>query len=213
MKKILFIGFLLAIGGCLIFGAVNGISGAIEQRNAEKAAAEQAELIQSQQILDKLPDWGKTLIITIGVLYGMETFGPKLLLAASLTVLGGMVIIIVFLMQVLTLLTRPTHPSAYAYSFKTSLVISGILTIIAGAMLYNLPGGGAFVIKMSSTAAVLGFFLAGGGFAIRFNAGKFTSTMDEHGNTSTSAEAPSGGVIITGRGRNADTTGSDQLFK
>lgn len=213
MKKILFIGFLLTIGGCLIFGAVNGISGAIEQRNAEKAAAEQAELAQAQQILDKLPDWGKTLIITIGVLYGMETFGPKLLLAASLTIVGGMVIIIIFVMQVLTLLTRPTHPSAYAYSFKTSLVISGILVVVAGAMLYNLPGGGAFVIKLASYAGVLGFFLAGGGLAFRFNGGKFTSTMDEHGNMNTNAEGPSGGIIIIGRGRNADSTGSDQLFK
>lgn len=213
MKKILFIGFLLVIGGCLVFSAANGISDAIEQRKAEQAAAEQAELAQAQAILDKLPDWGKTLIITIGVLYGMETFGPKLLLAASLTILSGMVIIVIFVMQVFTLLTRPTHPSAYAYSFKTSLVISGILVVVAGAMLYNLPGGGAFVIKLASYAGVLGFFLAGGGVAFRFNGGKFTSTTDEHGNMSTSAEAPYGGVIITGPGRNANTTGSDQLFK
>jgi|GEM_PF-886893 hypothetical protein len=213
MMKLGLTVFGLLIVGCLIFGAVSSISGALEQRNAEKAAAEQAELIQSQAILEELPDWGQTLIITIGALYGMQTFGPKLMLAASLTILGGLVIIIIFVMQAITLFSRPPHPSAYAYSFKASLIISGILVVVAGAMLYNLPGGGAFVIKMSSTAAVLGFFLAGGGVAFRFNGGKFTSTTDEHGNMSTNAEAPSGGVIITGPGRNANTTGSDTLFK
>ncbi len=198
MKRIFFIVLLVGLAGYLVF---NGISNAIDARNTEKAAQELVAQQEAQKIMDSLPDWGKTLIITIGVLYGMETFGPTLLVTAAMTSLGGLVIIIIFLMQVLTLFSRPTSPAAYQYSFKTSLVIAGIIVVIGGIMIYNIPGGGQLVQKLAFYAGVFGFFAMGGGFGLRVSGGKFTSTTDEHGNTNTTAEGPRVGMSISGRGR------------
>ncbi|MBP9813970.1 hypothetical protein KBC80_02125 [Candidatus Woesebacteria bacterium] len=198
MKKILFIAFVLIVVGVF---AVNGIGNAIDARNAAKAEQSQLEALQAQQVMDKLPDWGKTLIITIGILYGMETFGPTLLVAAAMTTLGGLVIVIIFLMQVLTLFSRPTSPEAYKYSFNTSLIIAGIVVVVGGIMIYNIPGGGALVQKIAFYAGVFGFFAMGGGFGLRVSGGKFTSTVDQNGNAKTEAEGPKVAMVVSGRGR------------
>lgn len=203
--------FFILIAGALLFFVGSGINSAIESRNAEKAAQSQIEALQAQEILNQLPEWGKTLIITIGILYGMETFGPTLLVAAAMTTLGGLVIVIIFLMQVLTLFSRPTSPEAYKYSFKTSLIIAGIVVVVGGIMIYNIPGGGALVQKIAFYAGVFGFFALGGGFGLRVSGGKFTSTTDEHGNISTSATGPGVAMVITGAGRK--NTDSDVQVK
>lgn len=208
MKKIIPIILLLLVAGYFL---VNGIGNAIDARNAEKAAQSQIDALQAQQVMDKLPDWGRTLIITIGILYGMETFGPTLLVAAAMTTLGGLVIVIIFLMQALTLFSRPTSAEAYKYSFRTSLIIAGIVIVVGGIMIYNIPGGGALVQKIAFYAGVFGFFALGGGFGMRISGGKFTSTTDEHGNSSTSATGPGVAMVITGAGRK--NTDSDVQVK
>lgn len=198
MKRVFFIVLVVGFIGVLVF---NGISNAIDARNAEKAAQELVTQQEAQKVMESLPDWGKTLIITIGVLYGMETFGPTLLVTSAMTMLGGLVVIIIFLMQVLTLFSRPTSAAAYQYSFKSSLIIAGIIVVIGGIMIYNIPGGGDLVRKLAFYAGVFGFFAMGGGFGLRISGGKFKSVTDEHGNTTTEADGPKVAMSVSGRGR------------
>lgn len=206
MKRILFFGVLLVVAIVLISG---GINSAIQTQNAQKAAQAQADMVKSQEVLDKLPDWGKTLILTLGALYGMETFGPKLLLVAGVTILGVLVIIIILLMQIVTAFSRPTHPDGYKYGFYNSLIVAGIVLMIGGYMLTNIPGGAALFKSLITTGLIFAFFAMGGGFGLRFSGGSFKSTTDEHGNTNTEAKGPAGGLVISGRNRTASNSDSN----
>ncbi len=198
MKKITLIILLVLVAG---FFLVNGIGNAIESRNAEKAAQSQLEALQAQQIMDSLPEWGRTLIVTIGVLYGMETFGPMLLLAAGGTVLALVVIGVMVIFQIIAAFSR--NESAPKYAFYNSVIVSGLVIVIGGFMLASVPGGAALFRKLFTGALVFGFFAMGGGFGLRFSGGKFTSTTDQNGNMETTAVAPKVAVVISGRKRKA----------
>ena len=201
MKRILF----FIVVGVLLFLAFNGITNAIDARNAAKAEQSQLEALQAQQIMDSLPEWGKTLIVTIGVLYGMETFGPTLLLAAGGTVLALVVICVMVLFQIIAALSR--NESAPKYAFYNSIIVSGLIIVIGGFMLASVPGGAELFRNLFTGALIFGFFAMGGGFGLRFSGGKFKTEIDEHGHQTTEAVAPRFGVSISGRGRS--TANSD----
>lgn len=207
----LFIPVVLIVVAVLLFGGFNAVSNALDARRQAQAAQESADLVKSQEIMMSLPDWGKTLIITIGALYGMETFGPKLLLAAGMTTLVALVIVIILIIQFLTLITRPPSADAYKYSFYISCVISGLVVMAGGYMMTSIPGGQALFKSMIGIGAVVAFFAAGGGFGLRFHGGTFTSHTDEHGNNDTKAEGPSVAMSVSGRGRTS--ADSDVKFK
>ncbi len=200
---------ILVLAG-LVFG-IGAIGNAISQHNADQAAQEQMDLIKTQQVMEKLPDWAQTLIITVGLLVGLETFGPKLLLTVGVILLGVLVIIIIGFGQFVTLVSRPTVKEAYKYSFMTSCLIAGIAVVGGGYLLTNVPGGAELFRKLVGISLVFGYFAMGGGFGFRFTGGSFKSVTDEHGNSTSEGAGPTGAIVLSGRGRTSSD--SDTEFK